>query len=216
MLPFYKEGVRRLATSNGIWQRPLVDEEFKPIAQPVILNVGSGDNTQTDYPRTIKLDSYSIVNQENAVWQWNVVPEPVAINSKNIRNPIMTIAPDQTYDITLTVTTPGGSDTKTIEGMIKGRKAVSESTTALKISAEKDLQLVGGNVVAVGGGFLFVPRNIEKNIILTIYNSKGEVVYSIETSGAVNVDTSGFSSGVYFYMAESTDGFKKTGKLLVK
>src|SRR3712207_644304 len=31
MLPFYKKGKIRIATNNGVWQRDLVDPEFKPI-----------------------------------------------------------------------------------------------------------------------------------------------------------------------------------------
>lgn len=215
MLPFYKEGVIRLATNNGIWQRPLVDDEFKPIAQPIILNAGSGDNTTDSYPRTIQLDSYSIVNQKNAEWQWSIVPEPLSISSKSIRNPVITIAPDQTYDITLTVTTPAGSDTKTIEGMIRGNKPVSETTSVIANSS-KELLLKSGNVVVAGESLHFVPQNIAGEVSLAVYDSKGNVVYHTTATGVIEVGTSGYNPGVYFYMAEDNAGFKKTGKLLVK
>ncbi len=215
MIPFYKEGVIRLATNNGIWQRPLVDAEFKPIAQPIILNAGSGDNTTDSYPRTIQLDSYSIVNQKDAEWLWHIVPEPLSISSKSVRNPVMTIAPDQTYDVTLTVTTPGGSDTKTVEGMIKGSKSVSE-TTSVVANFAKELILTNGNVVIAGESFLFATQNLIGDVSLVIYDSKGNVVYSTVATGSINVVTDDYTPGVYFYMAKDSAGFKKTGKLLVK
>ncbi len=216
MLPFYKEGVIRLATNNGIWERELVDAQFKPIAQPMILNAGSGDNTQAGYPRTIQLDSYSIVNQNGAEWHWDVYPAPLSMSADNVRNPVITIEPDQTYDITLTVTTPAGSDTKKIEGMIKGNKLVPDATSIDEVLQGKELLLTSGNVVAAGESFSFVPRDLEGDVSLVVYDARGSVVYSAVSQSDFEVNTAGYSAGVYFYMATDAAGFKKTGKLLVK
>ena len=215
MLPFYKEGVIRLATNNGIWERELTDAQFKPIAQPLILNAGSGDNTQSSYPRQIQLDSYSIVNQSDAQWHWEITPAPLSINADNVRNPIITIAPDQTYDIALTVTTPAGSDTKRIEGMIKGSKSVSDATSVATIQG-KELMLESGNVVTAGESFRFVQRNLEGEVTLEIYDTKVSVTYRTVSQGNIDVCTAGYRSGIYFYMATDASGFKKTGKLLIK
>ena len=218
MLPFYKEGVIRLATNNGIWQRPLVDSEFKPIAQPVILNAGSGDNTTGIYPREIKLDSYSIVNQTNAQWLWDIKPAPLSITSYEVRNPVITISSDQTYDITLTVTTPGGSDTKRIEGMIRGGNPVPEIETAISdnIAKERDLMLLPGCVVNAGDVLTFVPNMLEGSVNVMVYDSKGNVVANDSDTKDIVIQTADFASGVYFYMATDEAGYKKTGKLLVK
>ena len=257
MLPFYKNGVIRLATNNGIWQRPLVDSEFKPIAQPVILNAGSGDNTNSGYPREIMLDSYSIVNQTNAQWKWEIKPAPLAITSYEVRNPVMTIAPDQTYDISLTITTPSGSDTKRIEGMIRGNKPVpdivepeipdpeipepenpdpeipepenpeveipepenpepDDTGVAENAFDEHDLVLLPGNVVNVGKAFTFVPKMLEGNVTVVVYDAKGNVVARGVGSKGIVVETAGFVPGVHFYMAADEAGYRKTGKLLVK
>ena len=257
MLPFYKNGVIRLATNNGIWQRPLVDSEFKPIAQPVILNAGSGDNTNSGYPREIMLDSYSIVNQANAQWKWEIKPAPLAITSYEVRNPVMTIAPDQTYDISLTITTPSGSDTKRIEGMIRGSKPVpdivepeipdpeipepenpdpeipepenpeveipepenpepDDTGVAENAFDEHDLVLLPGNVVNVGKAFTFVPKMLEGNVTVVVYDAKGNVVARGVGSKGIVVETAGFVPGVHFYMAADEAGYRKTGKLLVK
>ena len=218
MLPFYKEGVVRLATNNGIWQRPLVDSEFKPIAQPLILNAGSGDNTQGNYPREIMLDSYSIVNQNNVQWMWKINPAPLSITSPEVRNPVITIDPDQTYDISLTVTTPAGSDTKRIEGMIKGNKPVPENTTgaAGNVANERDLLLLPGCVINAGEALIFVPEMLEGNVSVVVYDSKGNAVARGASAEKIVIETSGFASGVYFYMANDEAGYKETGKLLVK
>lgn len=217
MLPFYKDGVIRLATNNGVWQRPLADSCFTPIAQPLILNAGSGDNTQSGYPREIQLESYSIVNQNNVQWKWDINPAPVSITSTEARNPVMTISPDQTYDITLTVTTPSGSDTKCIKGMIKGNKPVPEQTgIADNGFMERDVMLLPGNVVAAGETFEFVPCALKGNVDVTIYNSKGDIVARGTGADRVSIKTVGLVPGVHFYMAIDEGGYRKTGKLLVK
>ena len=217
MLPFYKEGVIRLATNNGIWQRPLVDSEFKPIAQPIILNAGSGDNTTGNYPSEIQLDSYSIVNQTNAQWKWEINPAPLTITSHEVRNPVITIDPDQTYDISLTVTTPGGTDTKYIKGMIKGTLPVPENTGVIgNVADERDLLLLSGCVVDAGEALTFVPKQLQGAVNVVVYSSKGETVASAENTDKIVIETAGFAPGVYFYMAIDDAGYKKTGKLLVK
>ena len=218
MLPFYKDGVIRLATNNGIWQRQLVDSEFKPIAQPIILNAGSGDNTASNYPREIQLDSYSIVNQTNAQWKWEINPAPLSITSYEVRNPVITISPDQTYDIALTVTTPGGSDTKLVKGMIKGSKPAPDVTTTIAsdIATERDLYLMPGCVVNAGDALTFVPHMLEGNVTVVVYDSKGRVVAHGTGSNDIVIETVGFVPGVHFYMAADQAGYKKTGKMLVK
>lgn len=216
MIPFYKEGVIRLATNNGIWQRSLVDSDFVPIAQPLILNAGSGDNTQANYPREIKLDSYSIVNQTQATWKWDINPAPVSITSYEVRNPIITIEPNQTYDISLTVTTPAGSNTKTIKSMIKGGKGVPDASTIAPEFNDKDLLLLSSNVVTCGSSFVFEPRNLTGMVDLIVYSSNGSIIFNQKSDGQIDVPTGGFASGVYFYMAVDETGFRKTGKLLVK
>lgn len=217
MLPFYKEGVIRLATNNGVWQRQLMDSEFTPIAQPLILNAGSGDNTQSSYPREIRLDSYSIVNQTDAQWHWEITPAPLSITSTEVRNPVMQIEPDQSYHISLTVTTPAGSHTKTIKNMIKGSKPVPEQTDVREIDvADRDLVLKSGNVVLGGQAFVFAPVGLTGNVQVIIYDAKGKILASHVSESEIRVSTAGFSPGVHFFMATDGAGFKKTGKLLVK
>ena len=216
LLPFYKEGVARLATNNGIWERDLVDKEFKPIAQPLLLNVGSGDNTTSSYPTEIQLESYSIVNQTNAEWKWDIMPEPLYISSKTERNPVMRIEKDQSYDITLTVTTPAGTDSKTIKSMIKGSKPVPEDTGVEEAYINtRNLKLISGNSVVAGKDFIFALQNIG-SIEMKIYSTNGKMVLAKKGSATINIPTEGMTAGVYFYMALDDKGYKYTGKLLVK
>lgn len=217
MLPFYKNGVIRMATNNGIWERGLVDSEFAPIAQPLILNVGSGDNTQSNYPREIHLESYSIVNQKDVEWKWEINPAPLSITSTEVRNPVMTIEPNQTYDITLTVTTPVGTDTKCVKGMIKGRKPVPEATGIHDMSGQdRDVVLQPGNVISVGQPLSFIPSASIGSINVYLYDSQGRVVGNAKSKTNAVIETHGLSQGVYFFMATGSDNFKKTGKLLLK
>lgn len=217
MLPFYRDGVIRLATNNGIWQRNLVDSVFVPIAQPLILNVGSGDNTVATFPREIQLESYSIVNQKDVQWQWEINPAPLSITSYEERNPVMVIEPDQTYDITLTVTTPEGSDTKCVKAMIKGNKPVPDDPTGVDDNIfEDDLLLLSGNVALAGENFSFVPRGLKGVVSITIYDSAGRIMTRERGTGKIDVTTSGYSTGVYYYIASDQAGYRKTGKLLVK
>ena len=217
MLPFYKNGVIRLATNNGIWQRSLIDSLFVPVAQPLILNAGSGDNTLADYPTEIRLESYSIVNQKDVEWKWDISPAPLSITSYSVRNPVITIEPGQTYDITLTVTTPQGSDTKCIKGMIKGDIPVPDNPTSVGTErVERELLLEKGNVAVAGETLSFVPRALSGVVTLTIYDSKGNVAASGKSDARIDVPTTGFVPGVYFYMATDEAGYGKTGKLLIK
>ena len=218
MLPFYKDGVIRLATNNGIWQRNLVDSVFVPIAQPLILNAGSGDNTVATFPREIHLESYSIVNQKNVQWQWDINPAPLSITSYEVRNPVMVIEPNQTYDITLTVTTPSGSDTKCVKSMIKGNKPVpdDDATGVSDNMFENELLLPSGNVAVAGENFSFLPRGLKGAVSITIYDSAGRIMARERAAGRIDVATSGYSTGVYYYIASDEAGYRKTGKLLVK
>lgn len=212
MLPFYKDGVVRIATMNGIWQRPLVDSEFRPVAQPLILNVGTGKNTgEAD----LQFDSYSIVNQKNATWEWTFSPEPLSVSSRTVRNPVVRIAKDQSYDVTLKVTTPGGTDTKTIKKMIVGSKEVPTSAIGYEY-LERDVVL-SSSVLRVGETLHLVPHGLSTDLRLHLYDGSGRVVTSemIAPTGEHTLSTSALTPGLYFYHIEGGD-FAKTGKLVIR
>jgi hypothetical protein len=100
--------------------------------------------------------------------------------------------------------------------MIKGSKPVPDVTSVAAVMQGKDLLLSSGNVVARGEDFRFVPRDLDGEVSLEIYDAKGNIVYSVVSQSEIEVSTAGYSAGIYFYMATDVAGFKKTGKLLVK
>jgi PKD repeat protein len=163
------------------------------------------------------LESYSIVNQNDVQWQWDIKPAPLSITSYETRNPVMVIEPDQTYDITLTVTTPAGSDTKCVKSMIKGTKPVPDDATGVDDNmSEDDLLLLSGNVVMAGERFSFVSRGLEGIVSITLYDSAGRMMTRERGTGRIDISTSGYTTGVYYYIASDQAGYRKTGKLLVK
>ncbi|MDO5616019.1 MAG: hypothetical protein Q4G16_07505, partial [Cruoricaptor ignavus] len=115
MLPFFKEGKIRIATNNGVWERPLDEPDFRPVAQPMITDIGVGNPVLENQ---LQFESFSIVNQNNATWEWSFNPPVQNISDKNARNPIVTFNKKGYYDVTLKVTTPKGTDTKTVKNMI--------------------------------------------------------------------------------------------------
>uniref|UniRef100_A0AB33IWZ0 Sortilin N-terminal domain-containing protein n=1 Tax=Prevotella sp. GTC17254 TaxID=3236794 RepID=A0AB33IWZ0_9BACT len=212
MLPFYKKGKIRIATNNGVWQRDLKDPEFKPIAQPLILNAGTPDNKGSV---DMYFDSYSIVNQEKATWEWKFSPEPLSVSSTTVRNPVVRIAANQSYDVTLTVTTPGGTDTKTIKKMIVGTKDVPTSIAGQEV-LERDI-ILSSNVCTKGDVMTLQPQHIDGDCRWQLFNAKGNLVdtQTIPATGTTQIATDRLASGIYFYLITGKS-FKKTGKLLIK
>ncbi|MFD2823363.1 GEVED domain-containing protein [Lacinutrix iliipiscaria] len=113
--PFYRDAELRLGTTGrGVWGRKMLDEAFNPIAQPI---------TYTNLVRcpleSIQFDCYSILNHEDATWQWTITPEPLSISSDTARNPVIVFGAEGAYTVSLTVTDGlGRSDTKTITNMV--------------------------------------------------------------------------------------------------
>lgn len=215
MLPFYKDGKLRLATNNGIWQRDLVDAEFCPIAQPLILSGGQAQGLGTQ----IQLDSYSIVNQQQAQWQWSFYPAPLHVSDATVRNPVITVDPEQTYHVTLSVTTPGGTSTRTVRNMIIGTRGILDPEDHLSSIAghevlPHDVLVSGGRV---GEPLILAPHGIDAPLSLHLYSSAGSLVRqcTLPASGTTRLSTADMSQGTYFYRIYNKD-FQKTGKILLR
>lgn len=112
-VPFYRDSKLRYASSHGIMEAPFVADS-RPIAQP--MTESPLVNCTKD---TILFDDYSILNHENATWNWNFNPQPAYVSSTTARNPKVVFGQNGTFDVTLTVTDGNGnSSTKTVENMI--------------------------------------------------------------------------------------------------
>ncbi|MBK9985369.1 MAG: PKD domain-containing protein [Saprospiraceae bacterium] len=110
--PFYRDGKIRLgAYGKGIWEAPFAVPS-KPLAQPMVnkrLSSCPGD--------TIEFDDYSMLSHAGATWQWEFPGgEP---STSNVRNPKVIYHQSGKYDVTLTVTNPNGTSTKTIPEMVE-------------------------------------------------------------------------------------------------
>lgn len=111
---FYKTGKLRLSTyGHGLWETDLV-QSSSPLAQPTVDKLISYCNRDTFY-----FDSYSVLNQSNATFQWSFNPQPLFLSSSTVRNPKVVFGSTGSYTVTLTVNDGSSSDSKTITDMVQ-------------------------------------------------------------------------------------------------
>ena len=212
VVPFYKNGVLRMATDQGVWEAPLYHRDFTPVAQPMALNLGSGDLTANPQ-KSVQFDSYSIVRQdENTQWEWSFSPQPQYVSNASARNPIVIFGNPGNYDVTLTVTTPAGSSSRTIKNMITiGEVTSTDDSKIGKVGIEKALLATGELIVVLATGLADDAR-------FTIHGTKGELLHSTHIqAGAerVNVPLNDFKPGIYIYsIRNSTQKF--FGQFIIK
>ena len=110
--PFYRDNKLRLgAYSKGIWETPFFAPS-RPVAQPMV------NKRSTNCPGdTLLFDDYSMLDHAGATWSWSF-PGGVPATS-NLRNPKVVYNAPGEFDVTLTVTNPNGTSTKTVVKMVK-------------------------------------------------------------------------------------------------
>lgn len=110
--PFYRDHKIRIgAYGKSIWEAPFAVES-RPVAQPMVnkhLTSCPGD--------TIRFDDFSMLSHEGATWEWQFPGGTPSVS--NLRNPNVIYHGAGSFDVTLTVTNPHGTSTKTIEGMVE-------------------------------------------------------------------------------------------------
>ena len=196
VVPFYKDAVLRMATDQGLWEAPLYHQNFLPVPQPMALNLGSGDLTAN--PRKeVQFDSYSIVRQdEYTKWHWTFSPQPQYVSDANIRNPRVVFGNAGKYDVTLTVTTPSGTSSRTIKNMItiNPSTGIDESHVG-EVGLQKNVLDQGENlVVAITG--------LDSDSKLTIHDLKGRLMHSVHvpvSQTKLDVSLNHLTSGMYIY-----------------
>lgn len=122
MFPFYRDGKLRVAGNMGVWEANLVNSsvpQVQPIASTKLIRC---------IKDTVQFEDYSILNHHGASWQWSFNPSPAWISNAGVRNPRVLFSAPGTYDVTLTVNTPGGTFSKTVPAMVTV-DAVSECTS---------------------------------------------------------------------------------------
>ncbi|MDY3443938.1 T9SS type A sorting domain-containing protein [Riemerella anatipestifer] len=215
LVPFFKEGKLRAATSQGIWEIPLYRDKFKPIAQPLATNISKAKLDKADME--VQFESYSIVNQKEAQWEWSFNPKPHYIDNPKARNPKVVFKYNGEYDVTLKVKTPQGEHSRTIKKMIivdNGVLGTSEaqSSNPKKVEVYPTLLNQGDNIHLKMG----VTREKAQ---FRLYDASGTLVKTenIETNTPqeVTISTQGLPKGVYLFQY-STYSYIQRGKLVIK
>ena len=212
LVPFYKDGVLRMATDQGLWEAPLYHQNFLPVPQPMALNLGSGDLTAN--PRKeVQFDSYSIVKQDDATqWEWSFSPQPQYVSAPNVRNPRVVFGNAGSYDVTLTITNAQGTASRTIKNMI-----TIHGATGIEDSRIGEVGL-RNSLLSQGEELEFVTSGLKEASSLTIHNLKGHLLHAETLSASkpsVRITTENLSSGMYIYMIKSsTQQF--FGKFIIK
>ncbi len=112
-LPFYRDSEIRVAGNAGVWEAPLMAENFQPVINPWVEK--SFYNCMFD---TLWFDDHSIINHEGVTWSWQITPSPVYINNPNIRNPKVVLGNPGDYSVRMTVNKNGEEYSKEITNMV--------------------------------------------------------------------------------------------------
>lgn len=210
LVPFFKAGKLRAATNQGIWEAPLYRSRFAPLAQPMALNLGHGDLTNAPHME-VQFDSYSIVNQENVSWHWSFSPQPEWVSEATVRNPRVRFGSPGVYDVTLQVTTPEGTHSRTLRQLIRTGTPNTSVHHPEGVSPHVD-------VVKAGSELCLSVNGLPVAKTFTLHNAKGALLRRLLLSAAdseVRLSTVGFAPGVYLYELRTAD-FKQFGKILVQ
>ncbi|MEL6989736.1 MAG: LamG-like jellyroll fold domain-containing protein, partial [Bacteroidota bacterium] len=135
ILPFYKEGKIRMASAKGIWEIPFL-RSTKILSNP-IASVDSSYCVRD----TIQLESFSITQQDDIDWNWNVEPAPIYMSDVNARNPKVVLGNPGTYDLNFTIDNGIETHSKVIENFIHVANACNADSIPgnnLSINADGD------------------------------------------------------------------------------
>lgn len=220
-IPFYKEGKMRVGSRQGIWEKPLYRPQFRPTAQPMITNLGTATLPNPDMK--VQFESYSIVNQEGAKWEWSFSPAPEWISSATVRNPTVIFTHKGEYDVTLKVTNSNGqSHTRTIHKMVNNPTEgnyTDPTTDVLNPRLENAYKVtVSPSIVEKGNMIRFSFKELIAPKQLTIFNAKGQEIDAIQIekdSKDYQLQTHQMEQGVYLFLLQ-TETYKRYGKFIVK
>ena len=110
-IPFYRDGKLRMGGNRGAWETDLF-EPFTPIVQPSVDKKNSNCARDTFY-----FSDYSVALGAGATWNWSF-PGASYISSTTSKNPKVVYDTNGDYDVSLTISQGGNSDTKTITNMV--------------------------------------------------------------------------------------------------
>ncbi|WP_434576581.1 VPS10 domain-containing protein [Riemerella anatipestifer] len=215
LVPFFKEGKLRAATSQGIWEIPLYRENFVPVAQPLATNISQAQ--LSDANMTVEFESYSIVNQNGATWEWSFNPQPYYVSDKNARNPKVIFKYNGEYNVTLKIKTPQGEHSRTIEKMIIVNNGVL-GTKGIETSNPKKIE-VYPTLLNQGDDIHLKMGVTREKAQFRLYDASGTLVKTEEietnTPQEITISTQGLPKGVYLFQY-STYSYIQRGKLVIK
>lgn len=234
LVPFYKEGLLRAATNQGIWEAKMANQNFRPIAQPMSTSLSMGNITSGTQ---VQFESYSHAKQTAGTqWEWTITPMPQHIDSRTIRNPKVVFTQNGAYDVTLKVTHEDGqTHSRTIKKMIivgeddtnngilpgTGTDDIEEvgSTVGLKQLKhnEADAAIIP-NIIVKGENTTLRTCNLSGEVQLNLYDIKGrkkkEFIFSEATENNT-LTTQDLTNGVYIYEIIAHN-FRGYGKILIR
>ncbi|MDY3338119.1 hypothetical protein PG279_02875 [Riemerella anatipestifer] len=217
LVPFFKEGKLRAATSQGIWEIPLYKNKFKPIAQPLATNISKATLDNADME--VEFESYSIVNQNGATWEWSFNPQPYSVSDKNARNPKVVFKYNGEYDVTLKVTTPEGTHSKTIEKMIVVTNGEHLGTNEVQEVSNPKAITVYPTLLNQSEELRIKLGEPKEKAQFQIYNTNGALVKTVEidanASKEITIPTQGLPKGGYLFQY-STYSYVQRGKFIIK
>lgn len=112
---FFRDAKLRSGSTAGVWETPLYDSNFKPLAQP---SVDKKTPVQSILD-TFYFYDYSILKYAGATRQWSFSPAPLYVSDATSPRPKVVFGNLGSYAVTLKVTDANGnSNTKTIADMV--------------------------------------------------------------------------------------------------
>lgn len=213
ILPFYAKNVIRMASDKGIWELPLLKENQRPIANPMILNVRKN---QTTVSSEIQFESYSVAPFENTKWKWTFTHAASGKSiSSEIRNPKIAAFPEKgDYNVTLRIETENGEiSSKTVPNMFSWQGAYTDLPQLpdyVKATIDKTVIAQGENLK------LTLPENSGDAIFMWL-DASGKIISQRDITESVTfLPTHQLSSGMYIFVVKFDNGKQTVGRILVK
>lgn len=215
MLPYYAGEKIRLATQDGIWQYPLDPTVSRVTARPILLNTGTKQISQTT--DTLYLDSYSVINHENAQWKWTITPTPHYISDNTVRNPNIVPAQKGWHTVSLTATDKyGNTDTKSVQNMFYWN-GETISTSIASPTTQWQSRLVR-SIVRQGEPISLHTADLKEAITIRLFDLKGKIHYEqrAKNSEMVDIPTHTLTAGAYLYQITTTQHLIQAGKVWIQ
>lgn len=161
--PFYRDHKIRLgAYGKSIWEAPFAVAS-RPVAQPMankLITSCPGD--------TILFDDYSMLAHGGATWSWEFPGGNPATSTQ--RNPRIVYDQPGQYDVTLTVTNPFGTSSKTVSRMIEvAESIINDIPPLIDFSTEENFTINNPDA-----GITWTP------IVLKECNEDGDIAYYVD------------------------------------